>query len=76
MGLTWLALLVIPLGHQVRNHKVHLKAVRVIWPGRPVSQTEHERKHAARPRGLRNMADISWLIFIGAVVAIALAASR
>jgi hypothetical protein len=76
VGLTWLALLVIPAGHHIRSHRLHVRLVRAIWPGPAVPLTEHERKHAARPVHIQMTADLAWLTFIALVVVLAMVTFR
>lgn len=72
----WLALLLIPLGHQVRSHRLHIRLVRAVWPGPAVPLTKHERRHAARPVPVRVTADLAWLCFTALVAILALVVFR
>ncbi len=67
-----LSLLVVPLGHQIKSHRIHMKLVRAFWPGLAIPLTVHELKHAARPHSQQVLADMAWLAFIAMAVAVVL----
>jgi hypothetical protein len=71
-----LALLAVPVAHQVTGHRVLARVWRRFRPGPPVLPTLHEQRHAARPVWARIGADAGWLVYIAGAVAAGLAYSR
>jgi len=65
-------LLTVPVGHQVRGHRIHRKFLRAVRGHSPeVPPTEHELRHDQRPMWRRLAVNLAWLGYLAVTLALA-----